>query len=93
MYYLSPKNRYLLVEPVEQDKKEEEQRAFFIPTEQQEEEAYKVVRIIEDSNNKYEPESLVLVPTHLLEKVEISGKINYLITENYIIATVTKLED
>ena len=93
MYYLSPKNRYLLVEPVEQDKKEEEQRAFFIPSEQQQEEAYKVVRVIEDSNSKYEPESLILVPTHLLEKIEISGQINYLITENYIIATVTKLED
>lgn len=93
MYFLSPRNRYVLVEPVEQDKKEEEQRAFFIPTEQQQEEAYKVVRVIEDSNSKYEPESLVLVPTHLLEKVEISGQINYLITENYIIATVTKLED
>lgn len=92
MYFLSPRNRYVLVEPVEQDKKEEEQRAFFIPTEQQQEEAYKVVRVIEDSNSKYEPESLVLVPTHLLEKVEISGQINYLITENYIVATVTKLE-
>jgi len=93
MYYLSPKNRYVLVEPVEQDKKKEEERAFFIPTEQQQEDAYKVVRVIEDSNSKYEPESLVLVPTHLLEKVEISGQINYLITENYIIATITKLED
>lgn len=93
MYFLSPRNRYVLVEPVQQDKKEEEQRAFFIPTEQQQEEAYKVVRVIEDSNSKYEPESLVLVPTHLLEKIEISGQINYLITENYIIATVTKLED
>ena len=93
MYFLSPRNRYVLVEPVEQDKKEEEQRAFFIPTEQQQEEAYKVVRVIEDSNSKYEPESLVLVPTHLLEKIEISGQINYLITENYIIATITKLED
>ena len=92
MYFLSPRNRYVLVEPVEQDKKEEEQRAFFIPTEQQQEEAYKVVRVIEDSNNKYEPESLILVPTHLLEKIEISGQINYLITENYIVATVTKLE-
>lgn len=93
MYFLSPRNRYVLVEPVEQDKKKEEERAFFIPTEQQQEEAYKVVRVIEDSNSKYEPESLVLVPTHLLEKVEISGQINYLITENYIIATITKLED
>lgn len=93
MYYLSPKNKYMLVEPVEQDKKEEEQRAFFIPDENNRTEEYKIVRVIEDSNCKYEPESLVLVPTHLLEKIEISGKTNYLITENYVIASVTKLED
>ena len=27
------------------------------------------------------------------EKVEISGQTNYLITENYVIASITKLED
>jgi len=93
MYYLSPKNKYMLVELVEQDKKEEGQRAFIIPDENNRTEEYTIVRVIEDSNFKYEPESLVLVPTHLLEKVEISGQINYLITENYVIASVTKLED
>lgn len=93
MYYLSPKNRYLLVEPVEQDKKKEEERAFFIPTEQEEPERHKIVRVIEDSTLTYEPESLILVPTHMLEKIEISGQTNYLITENYVIASITKLED
>lgn len=93
MYYLSPKNKYMLVEPVEQDKKEEEKRAFFIPDENNRTEEYKIVRVIEDSNCRYEPESLVLVPTHLLEKIEISGQTNYLITENYVIASITKLED
>ena len=93
MYYLSPKNRYVLVEPVEQDKKKEEERAFFIPTEQEEPERHKIVRVIEDSTSIYQPESLVLVPTHMLEKIEISGQTNYLITENYVIASITKLED
>ena len=93
MYYLSPKNKYMLVEPVEQVKREEEQRAFYIPDENGKVEEYKIVKIIEDSNDKYEPESLVLVPAHLLEKVEISGQTNYLITENYVIASITKLED
>lgn len=93
MYYLSPKNRYILVEPVEQDKKEEEQRAFYIPDENDKTEEYKIVRVIEDSNDKYEPESLLLVPAHLLEKIEISGQINYLITENYVIATVSEIKE
>jgi uncharacterized protein YrzB (UPF0473 family) len=93
MYFLSPKNKYMLVEPVQQDKKEEEQRAFFIPDENGKTEEYQIVRVIEDSNFKYEPESLVIVPSHLLERIEISGQTNYLITENYVIASVTKLED
>ena len=93
MYYLSPKNRYVLVEPVEQVKSKEEQKAFFIPTEQEQPERHKVVRVIEDSTNTYEPESLLLVPSHMLEKIEISGQVNYLITENYVIATVTQLTE
>jgi hypothetical protein len=93
MYYLSPKNRYVLVEPVEQVKIKEEQKAFFIPTEQEEPERHRLVRVIEDSTNTYEPESLLLVPSHMLEKIEISGQINYLITENYVIATVTQLKE
>jgi uncharacterized protein YrzB (UPF0473 family) len=93
MYFLSPKNKYMLVEPVQQDKKEEEQRAFYIPDENGKTEEYQIVRVIEDSNFKYEPESLVLVPSHLLERIEINGQTNYLITENYVIASVTKLED
>jgi uncharacterized protein YrzB (UPF0473 family) len=93
MYFLSPKNKYMLVEPVEQDKIEEEKKAFFIPDENGKTEEYQIVRVIEDSNLKYEPESLVLVPSHLLERIEINGQTNYLITENYVIASVTKLED
>jgi uncharacterized protein YrzB (UPF0473 family) len=93
MYFLSPKNKYILVEPVEQDKKEEEKRAFFIPDENGKTEEYQIVRVIEDSNFKYEPESLIVVPSHLLERIEISGQTNYLITENYVIATVTKLKE
>ncbi len=93
MYFLSPKNKYILVEPVEQDKKEEEKRAFFIPDENGKTEEYQILIVIEDSNFQYEPESLIVVPSHLLERIEISGQTNYLITENYVIATVTKLKE
>ena len=93
MYFLSPRNRYLLVENLSV-KVSLEERSFVLPTNYREkDEPYKVMRVIEDSNNKYEPESLILVPTNVLEDVEINGQKFYLVTDNYIIAVVTETED
>ena len=56
MYFLSPRNRYLLVEN-KQDTLPVQERSFVLPTNYREkDEPYKVMRVIEDSNNKYEPE-------------------------------------
>jgi hypothetical protein len=49
-----------------------------------------VVRVIEDATEKYEPESLILVPTHMLEEIELDNQVHYLIQENNVLATVTK---
>jgi len=91
MYYLSPRNRYLLVEQLAVKVEVQPQHAFILPTDYKEKEKpYKVVRVIEDSTEKYEPESLILVPTHMLEEIEIDNQTHYLIQENHILATVTK---
>ena len=90
MYYLSPRNNYLLIEPVEVTE-EKPQQAFLLPTDYKEKEKpYKVMRVIEDSTEKYEPESLILVPSHMIEEVEIESQKHYLIPQNYVIATVTQ---
>ena len=90
MYYLSPRNKFLLVEHTEV-KVEQPQHAFILPTDYKEKEKpHKVVRVIEDSTEKYEPESLILVPTHMLEEVDLDGEKHFLIPENYGLATVTK---
>ncbi len=89
--FISPRNRYILVEPYE-TKKVKEERAFVLPTEHEELERYKVVKVIEDSNSSYVPNSYILVPSQMLEKVEISGRDHYLITDNYVIAVVIPTE-
>lgn len=90
--FLSPRNRYILVEPVETKKKVEE-RAFVLPNEHEEMERYKVVKVIDDSNALYLPDSYILVPTQMLEKIELNGHDYYLITDNYVIAVVIKTEE
>jgi co-chaperonin GroES (HSP10) len=90
MYYLSPQNNYLLIEPLEVTE-EKPQQAFLLPTDYKEKQKpYKVMRVIEDANDKYRPESLILVPSHLIEEVEIESEKHYLIPQNYVIATVTE---
>ena len=92
MYFLSPRNRYLLIEN-KQDTVPVQERSFVLPTNYREkDEPYKVMRVIEDSNDKYEPESLILVPANVLEEIEINNEKFYLVTDNYIIAVVTETE-
>ena len=91
MYYLSPRNKYLLVEQLAVKVETQQQHAFVLPTDYKEKEKpYKVVRVIEDSTEKYEPESLILVPTHMLEEIQLDNQTHYLIQENHVLATVTK---
>jgi hypothetical protein len=91
MYYLSPRNKYLLVESTDVKVVEQPERAFLLPEDyKQKDKPHKVVRVIEDSTEQYEPESLILVPTHMLEEIELDGEKHYLIQENYVLATVTK---
>ena len=94
MYFLSPRNRYLLVEEKHVTVTKQEERAFVLPTDYKEKrEPYKVMRVIEDSNARFEPESLILVPTNVLEEIDINEQKFYLVTDNYVLAVVKELED
>jgi len=92
MLYLSPRNRYLLVE--EKSITIEEQRAFVLPESFKKVLShYKIVRVVEDSNMKYEPESLIMVPSNMIEEIEINEQKFSLILENYILAVVSEIGD
>lgn len=92
MYYLSPRNKYVLVE--EKNETVEEKRSFVLPAGYKQDIVYhKIMRVIEDSTGQYEPESLVLVPVNVLEEIDIEGQKHYLVSENYIMAVVTQMEN
>jgi co-chaperonin GroES (HSP10) len=92
MYYLSPRNGYVLLEDKNELQKQE--RSFVLPASYKDEISHhKVMRVIESSSGKYEPESLVLVATNVVEEVEISKQKYYLVSENYIMAVVTEMEN
>ena len=95
MIFVSPRNRYLLVgEKHVIVSIQEKDRGFVLPTNYKEKvEPYKVMRVIEDSNGKYEAESLILVPTNVLEEVELSDQKFYLVLDNYVMAVIKELED
>jgi len=95
MIFVSPRNRYLLVEEKHAIVSiQEKDRGFVLPTNYKEKvEPYKVMRVIEDSNGKYEAESLILVPTNVLEEVELSDQKFYLVLDNYVMAVIKELED
>jgi len=42
---------------------------------------------------KYEPESLVMVPSNMIEEIEINEQKFSLILENYILAVVSEIGD
>jgi hypothetical protein len=94
MYFLSPRNRYLLVEEKHVTINKQEERSFVLPTDYKEKrEPYKIMRVVEDASSNYTPETLILVPTNVLEEVEINEQKFYLVTDNYILAVVNELED
>jgi hypothetical protein len=51
------------------------------------------MRVIEDSTGNYEPECLILVPTHSIEAIEIDKQKYFIVPENHIIALVTEMEN
>ena len=92
MYYLSPRNSYVLVENMAEAATV--QRSFVLPTTYKEDTLHhKIMRVVESSSGKYESESLVLIPTNGIEEIEINKHKYYLVSENYIMAVVTHLED
>lgn len=85
---LKPLNKYLLVEI--QKTEEKKQYSFFVPEglDDREIKPYSVVRILSKSSDcKVEVGDLAVVPTHVIERVEVEGRTLNFITDNYLIAT------
>ena len=86
---LYPLGKYLVVEPLEEEKQE---MGVLIPEDVEvDARPYKLVSIIEPNANSILRSGMkVLVPTHLLEQASFFGKTYYLITENNVIGFYSK---
>jgi len=93
MYLITPRNNYVVVEPVEMAKSDKQERAFILPDEMQQVDPYTIVRVKESANGSYVRGTLLLVPTQILEKAQIGSQTAYFVTENYIIGIVTAMEE
>ncbi len=84
-----PKNKYLLVEPVEEQKAEEKSSAFLLPEDYKKVESHKLMRLIKASGgSEYSTNGLknklILVPSQMVEEIKVMGKLMYLVPEHSV---------
>ena len=83
---LCPLNRHLVVKPVE-EKQEEKKSTILLPSDvKTQDDPYKAVELIKahcDSNLKLG--SILVVPAHVIEKIEFCGTAYHVILENHVI--------
>ena len=82
-----PKNKYLLVEQVEDKKPEEKTSGFILPDDYKKIETHKVVRLVSASRDSAYSSSvgnLVLVPSNLVEEIRVMGSTYYVVPETAI---------
>jgi hypothetical protein len=84
-----PKNKYLLVEPVEEKKAEEKSSAFLLPENYKKTETHKLMRLLKaGGGSEYSTlglrNKLILVPSQMVEEVKVMDKVMYLVPENAV---------
>jgi co-chaperonin GroES (HSP10) len=85
-----PKNRHILIEPIE-DKGEEQQSSVLLPADYHKAEEYVVARVLKvhDSvKSEISEGSLVVAEPNMVREVSIDGSTHYLLQANYILCEV-----
>jgi len=79
-----PKNKYLLVEQVEDKKPESQTSGFILPDDYKKVETHKLVRLLSvPSGSSYHDclGCLVVVPTNMVEEIKVHGRAYYVVPE------------
>lgn len=79
-----PKNKYLLVEPVEETKPENKTSGFILPEDYKKVENYKAVKLIRasgDSSYRDLGQCLLVVSANMVEQINVLGKTVYVVPE------------
>lgn len=79
-----PKNKYLLVEPVEDVKPENKPSGFILPEDYKKAETYKVLKLIRaagDSPYRDMGQCLLVAPSQMVETLNVLGRTLYVVPE------------
>jgi len=81
---LYPMNRYLLVDPIKEEKKDS---GILVPEDYKEQQsAYSLVKLLKTNNNSALTEGArLVVPAHVVEEIELFGEKHYVVLENHVI--------
>jgi len=81
---LYPMNRYLLVDPIKEEKKDS---GILVPEDYKEEQsAYALVKLLKTNTNSILTEgSKLVVPAHVVEEIELFGEKHHVMLENHVI--------
>lgn len=81
---LYPMNRYLLVNPIKEDKKES---GILVPEDYKEQQsAYALVKLLKTSTNSSLSEGMkLIVPAHIVEEIDLFGEKHHVVLENHVI--------
>jgi co-chaperonin GroES (HSP10) len=81
---LHPMNKYLLVDPVKEEKKES---GILVPEDYKEQQsAYALVKLLKTSTNSSLSEGMkLIVPAHIVEEIDLFGEKHHVVLENHVI--------
>jgi|TARA_R110000823_G_scaffold270092_4_gene389772 co-chaperonin GroES (HSP10) len=81
---IHPMNRYLLVDPIREEKKES---GILVPEDYREEQSlYSLVRLLKtNTDSKLSEGSKLVVPAHVVEEIDIFGEKHHMVLENHVI--------
>ena len=88
---IEPVNKYILVEPIEEEKKDE-QKGFLLPDDYQKptnpHKVCEVVLVNPTNPLGLSPGERIVVESHMVQEIRVGGKMNYLVQENYVIGVL-----
>ena len=88
---IEPVNKFILVEPIEEEK-EDEQKGFLLPDDYQKPtNPHKVCEVVLANPTNplgLSPGERIVVESHMVQEIRAEGETNYLVQENYVIGVL-----
>ena len=88
---IEPVNKFILVEPIEEEIKDE-QKTFLLPDDYKEpENPHKACEVVLTNPTNVlglSPGERIIVESHMVQEIRVRGKKNYLVQENYVIGVL-----